>query len=113
MHQSFKHFLTFCEIVDPGANVAVYGAHEFGSLGMAQAQRQEGVGIRSADCPEDNLIWDQSEGNTMRYLGDYLTYWLLFNYAVIGLAYAWDGDWNRVQYWVGAILIVYATVRMH
>ena len=48
----------------------------------------------------------------MRYLGDSLTYWLLFNYALIGVAYAWDGDWPRVQYWVGAMLIVGATVRM-
>ena len=44
--------------------------------------------------------------------GDYLTYWLIANYVLIGLAYAWDHDWPRVQYWIGAVLIVGATVRI-
>ena len=43
---------------------------------------------------------------------DYLACWLLVNYAVVGLAYAWQGDYWRAMYWTGAILIVTATVGM-
>jgi hypothetical protein len=41
-----------------------------------------------------------------------LTYWLLVNYLVIGGWYAWHGDWARVEYWTGALLIVHATTVM-
>lgn len=45
-------------------------------------------------------------------IGDWLAYWLVGNYILVGLAYAWDGQWWRVVYWLGAVLIVTATVRM-
>ena len=45
-------------------------------------------------------------------LGDYLVWWLVANYMAVGCAYAWAGDWPRVAYWAGAILIVTATVQM-
>jgi hypothetical protein len=41
-----------------------------------------------------------------------LTYWLLLNYLAIGGWYAWQGDWARVEYWTGALLIVHATTVM-
>ena len=43
---------------------------------------------------------------------DYLALWLVANYVVIGVAYALAADWWRVLYWVGAGLIVMATVGM-
>lgn len=45
-------------------------------------------------------------------LGDYLTFWLIGNYVLIGAAYAWQKDWDRLLYWFGAVCIVTATVRM-
>ena len=45
-------------------------------------------------------------------LGDKLAWWLVANYVVVGAAYAFSGDWVRVMYWAGAILIVTATVMM-
>jgi hypothetical protein len=45
-------------------------------------------------------------------MGDALAWWLVGNYVLVGLAYGWAGDWWRVCYWAGAILIVTATVMM-
>lgn len=47
----------------------------------------------------------------MRF-GDWLSYWLMGNYVVIGVAYAYEGEYWRVLYWAGAMMIVWATVRM-
>jgi len=43
---------------------------------------------------------------------DRLAYWLIGNYLLVGAAYAWQGDWWRMVYWTGAVLIVVATVKM-
>ena len=53
-----------------------------------------------------------SEAGVVMRPADYLALWLVANYIVIGGAYAWAGDWMRVMYWVGAGLIVTATVGM-
>ena len=45
-------------------------------------------------------------------IGDYLAWWLIGNYVLVCLAYAYQGDGWRVLYWAGAILIVTATVQM-
>ena len=68
-------------------------------------------GLRPCVCPLVASLLAVDEGLTMRP-ADYLALWLVANYIVIGVAYAWAGDWMRVMYWVGAGLIVTATVGM-
>lgn len=41
-----------------------------------------------------------------------LSYWLIGNYVLVGVAYAYQRDWWRLLYWLGAICIVLATVKM-
>ena len=44
--------------------------------------------------------------------GKTLAWWLVFNYIIVGLAYAYEGDYWRLLYWTGAICIVTATIMM-
>ena len=41
-----------------------------------------------------------------------LIYLLLVFYGVILVVSAIEGNWGRVEYWIGALLIVHATMRI-
>jgi len=41
-----------------------------------------------------------------------LMYALLAFYGAIGLASAWERNWPRTWYWIGAMIIVAATSKM-
>lgn len=38
-------------------------------------------------------------------MGDYLIYLMLALYALAVIGYAWDGNWPKVLYFVGAIIL--------
>jgi len=37
--------------------------------------------------------------------GDLLVKCLIAEYTVIAIAYGWQGDWSRLTYWLGAIIL--------
>ena len=50
---------------------------------------------------------------TMRLLpsSTQMTYFLLAVYAYIAVASVFEHNWNRLEYWTGALLIVHSTLR--
>jgi len=45
-------------------------------------------------------------------VGNAFVKWLMVAYGIIALAYAWERDWPRVRYFVGAIILSWGVLGM-
>ena len=45
-------------------------------------------------------------------MGPFFIKLLMVEYAIIALAYGWQGDWARVAYFIGAIILSFGVLTM-